>query len=67
MNFDFKNGCKNEFEDNHEKSCSSSRNRVPHKIDFKVVGPEKSQADSVGVKRIDLENHKVSQCEKFRS
>ena len=22
VNFDFKNGCKNEFEDNNEKSCS---------------------------------------------
>ena len=22
MNFDFKNGCKNEFKDNNEKSCS---------------------------------------------
>ena len=21
MNFDFKNGCKNEFKDNNEKSC----------------------------------------------
>ena len=29
VNFDFKNGCKNEFEDNNEKSCSRFENRVP--------------------------------------
>ena len=34
--FDFKNGCKNEFEDNNEKSCSRFENRVPLKIDFSV-------------------------------
>ena len=27
VNFDFKNGCKNEFEDNNEKSCSRFENR----------------------------------------
>ena len=30
VNFDFKNGCKNEFEDNNEKSSSRFENRVPH-------------------------------------
>ena len=29
VNFDYKNGCKNEFEDNKEKSCSRFKNRVP--------------------------------------
>ena len=50
MNFDFKNGCKNEFEDNNEKSCNLSRNRVFHKIDFKAVWPRNDHAASVGVK-----------------
>ena len=36
MNFDFENGCKNEFKGKNEKSCSGSRNRVSHKIDFKA-------------------------------
>ena len=36
MNFDFINGCKNEFEDNNEKSCSRLKNRVPLKIDFRA-------------------------------
>ena len=42
MSFDFKNGCKNQFKDNNEKSCSWSRKKVSHKIDF--------SADSVGVR-----------------
>ena len=50
MNFDFKNRCKNEFKDNNEKSCSWSRNRVSHKIDFKALWPRNGKADSVGVK-----------------
>ena len=29
VNFDFEKGCKNEFEDNIEKSCSRFKNRVP--------------------------------------
>ena len=37
VNFDFKNGCKNEFADNNEKSCSRFKNRVPIlKIDFRA-------------------------------
>ena len=36
MNFDFKNGCKNEFEENKEKYYSRFKNRVPHKIDFRA-------------------------------
>ena len=35
-NFDFKNGCKNEFEDNNEKLCSRLKNRVPLQIDFRA-------------------------------
>ena len=47
VNFDFKNGCKNEFEVNNEKSESRFKNRVPLKIDFRAdwVHP-----DSLGVK-----------------
>ena len=29
VNCDLKNGCKNKFEDNNEKSCSRFKNRVP--------------------------------------
>ena len=47
--FDYKNGCKNEFKDNNEKSWSWSRNSVSHKIDFKAVRPRNGHADSVRV------------------
>ena len=50
MNFDLKNGRRNEFKDNNEKSCGWSRNRVPHKIDYKAVWPRNGHADSVRVK-----------------
>ena len=33
--FDFKNGCRNDFEDNNEKSCSPFKNKFPLKIDFR--------------------------------
>ena len=36
VNFDFNNVCKNEFEDNNEKSCSRFENRVPLKSDFRA-------------------------------
>ena len=36
MKFDFKNGCKNEFKDTNDKSCSRFKNKVPLKIDFKA-------------------------------
>ena len=49
MTFDFKNGCKNEFQENNEKSCSWSRNRVSHKINFKAVWPRNGHAADVGV------------------
>ena len=52
MIFDFKNGCKNEFKDNNEKSCSWSRNRVSLTIDFKVQWLRKSCGDSVGVNQL---------------
>ena len=51
MNFDYKNGCKNEFKDNNEKSCSWSRNRVSPKIDFEAQWLHNGHADSVGVKK----------------
>ena len=48
-NFDFRHGCKNELNDNNEKSCSWSRNRFSHRIDFKAVWPRNGHAASVGV------------------
>ena len=36
MNFDFKNECENEFEDNNEKSCSRFNNRAPLEIDLRA-------------------------------
>ena len=50
MNFDFNNGCNNEFQDYNEKLCSWTRNRFSRKIDFKAEWPRKGHADSVGVK-----------------
>ena len=44
IDLDFKNGCKNEFKDNDEKSCSWSRNSVSPKIDFKAVWARNSHA-----------------------
>ena len=49
MNFGFRTGCKNDFSDNNEKSCSWSRNRVSHKIDFKAQWPRSGHLDSVRV------------------
>ena len=49
MNFDFKNGCKNEFKDNNEKSCSWFRNRVSHKIYFKAIWSRNGHSASLGV------------------
>ena len=40
VNFDFKYGCKNEFEDNKEKSCSRFKNRFP---------PTKSILEPIGL------------------
>ena len=36
VNFDYKNGCKNEFEGKNEKSCSRFKNRVSVEIDFRA-------------------------------
>ena len=41
-NLNFKYWCKNEFQDNNEKSCSWFRNRVPQKIDFRADEPHES-------------------------
>ena len=38
MNFDWKNGCKNEFKDNNEKSWSWSRNKILTKSISKLYG-----------------------------
>ena len=38
MNFDFKNGYKDESKGNSEKSCSCFRNRVSHKNDINQSG-----------------------------
>ena len=54
MNYDFKNGCRNEFKDNNEKSWSWSENSVAHKIDLKAVWPCDGHAASVGVKKYVL-------------
>ena len=37
VNFDFKNGCKNEFGNNNEKSCSRIK-RVPLKSILEPIG-----------------------------
>ena len=50
MIFDYKNGCKNEFKDNNEKSWNRSRKKGSHQIDFDPVGPRNGHADSMGVK-----------------
>ena len=47
MNFDFENGCNNEFKNDNEKSC---RNGVSNKIDSKAVMPRIGHSASVGVK-----------------
>ena len=52
MNFDFKNGCKNEFKGKNEKSCSWTRKRVSKKIDLQAVRSHCGHADSLPVKRI---------------
>ena len=57
INFDFRNGCKNQFKDNNEKSCRWSRNRVSYKIDFKALWPRRGHADSVGVKVSFIVSH----------
>ena len=41
-NFDFKNECKNEFEDNNEKLLSWSRKAVSHKFYFTTVWTHES-------------------------
>ena len=53
MNFNFKNECKNEFEDDNEKSCRRFKNKVPLKIDFKAEWTHESMP--TGVKRKKLE------------
>ena len=42
VNFDFENGCKNEFQDNNKKSWSWFKNRVPQNIDFRAFGTPES-------------------------
>ena len=56
MNYDFKKGCKNEFNDNNEISCSWSKNRVSQKNDFKAVWLRNGHADSVGVNLTFFDN-----------
>ena len=36
MNFDFKNGCENKFEDSNENSCSRLKKGSPLKIDLRA-------------------------------
>ena len=42
MYYGFKNRCKNELQDNNENSCSSFKNKVPQKIDFRADGTNES-------------------------
>ena len=42
VNFDFRNGCKNEFQDNNEKSSNWIKNRVSTKIDFRAIWTNES-------------------------
>ena len=42
MNFDFKNGFKDEFQGNKEKSCSWFKKGFPQKIAFRAVGTHES-------------------------
>ena len=51
MNFDFRNGCKNEFHDNNEKSCSLFKNMTSKKIDFRAGGTQKSYPTAWEVKK----------------
>ena len=70
MNFDFTNEFKNEFKDNNEKSCSWSRNRISHKIDFKGEWPRNINADRVVVKKrtfIKGSESRIDISEKSRS
>ena len=46
INFDYKNGCKNEFKKFNVKSCSWSRKSFYHKIDFKAQWLRSGHADS---------------------
>ena len=50
MNFDFKNGYKNEFEDNNKKSCGRFINRVPLKIDFRADSTYESNPTALELK-----------------
>ena len=52
VNFDFKNGRKNEFEDNNEKSCSRLKNRVPLKIDFTADWTHESNPTAWELKKL---------------
>ena len=54
MNFDFQNECKNEFQDNNEKSCSWFKNRVPPKTDFRVVETHESHPTALELTEIDI-------------
>ena len=49
VNFDFKNGCQNDFEDNNEKSCSRFKNRVPPQNRFQSRLDSRIHPDSLGV------------------
>ena len=50
MKFDFRNRCKNEFQNNNEKSRSWSLKRASRKIDFEAVWQGNGHTESVGVK-----------------
>ena len=61
MKFYFKEGYKNEYKDNNEKSCRLSRNRVSHKIDFKAVYPHEAMPTAWTLRSFEVKNSEKSQ------
>ena len=53
VNFDFKNGRKNEFEDNNEKSCSRLKNKVLLKIDSRADWTHESIPTAWELKKVE--------------
>ena len=59
MNFDFRNGCENEFKDNYEKSCIGSRKRILTKSILKVFGRAKAMPTRWEVKYLFMNNYRL--------
>ena len=68
VNFDFKNECQNEYEDNKEKLCSRFKNRVPLKIDFRADWTHESISTAwVLILVIQLSDDKVDGSRRLNS